>query len=128
MDDTRARQALIDRYIAAYNAFDVDGMLAVLAPDVRFENFSAGRLTAQAHGIEAFRQLAGHAAALFSEREQRVTARRDHADRVVVDIAYRGVLAADIPDGPKAGTVLEMTGQSEFEFADGRISRIVDRS
>ena len=34
---------LIARYVAAYNRFDVDGMLALVADDVRFENVSAGR-------------------------------------------------------------------------------------
>ena len=32
------RQHLIERYIAAYNAFDIEGMAAVLSPDVRFDN------------------------------------------------------------------------------------------
>jgi hypothetical protein len=36
MSDSRHRP-LIDRYIAAYNAFDIDGMLALLSSDVRFE-------------------------------------------------------------------------------------------
>lgn len=128
MMDEAARLDLVERYIAAYNRFDVDGMLALLAPGIRFENHAGGQLTAQADGIDGFRQLAEHAATLFREREQRVTARRSEAGRVVVEIAYRGVLAADIADGPKGGSVLEMAGRSEFAFADGRISLIVDRS
>ncbi|CAM5209059.1 hypothetical protein LSPH26S_03821 [Lysinibacillus sphaericus] len=47
---------------------------------------------------------------------------------VRVAIAWRGVLAVDVPDGPRAGSVLELRGESEFEFTDGIISRIVDRS
>jgi hypothetical protein len=46
----------------------------------------------------------------------------------IASIAFRGVLAADIPGGPAAGTVLELDGESEFGFAGGRISRIIDRS
>ncbi|MBB3228702.1 hypothetical protein FHW69_003344 [Luteibacter sp. Sphag1AF] len=33
---------LIDRYLVAYNSFDIDGMLALLSSGVRFENYSGG--------------------------------------------------------------------------------------
>jgi hypothetical protein len=125
---TNEAHQIIQAYIAAYNAFDVEGMLERLSPDVRFENWSGGQLTAEASGIEEFRQLAEQARTVFSEREQRITAYEQAADSVIVSIAYRGKLAVDIPDGPCAGTVLELNGESEFAF-DGRlISRIVDRS
>lgn len=124
-----ARQKdLIERYLAAYNAFDVEGMLAQLDPAIRFENYSNGALSAQAAGIEAFRQLAEQSRALFSEREQRVTALTQDGGMLVAEIAWRGRLAADVPDGPPAGTLLEMRGRSEFAFGAGGIVRIVDRS
>jgi ketosteroid isomerase-like protein len=126
---TEARQKeLIARYLAAYNAFDVAAMLAQLHPAVRFENHAGGRLTAEASGIDAFRQLAEQSATLFLEREQRVTNLARQGDALVADIHWRGRLAADIPDGPKAGAMLEMRGRSEFGFADDAIVRIVDRS
>lgn len=127
MDAAQAR-ALIERYIAAYNAFDIDGMLATLAPQVRFENWSGGQLTAEADGIEAFRVLAEQGAQLFAQREQRLLDLRLDGARAEADIGYRGRLALDLPGGPPAGTVLELQGASEFGFADGRIARIVDRS
>ncbi|WP_363796546.1 nuclear transport factor 2 family protein [Lysobacter firmicutimachus] len=127
MDAAQAR-ALIERYIAAYNAFDIDGMLATLAPQLRFENWSGGQLTAEADGIEAFRVLAEQGAQLFAQREQRVLDLRLDSARAEADISYRGRLALDLPGGPPAGTVLELQGTSEFGFADGRIARIVDRS
>jgi len=34
----------IHSYINAYNGFDIDSMLEVLAPDVRFENISGGEV------------------------------------------------------------------------------------
>lgn len=119
---------LINRYLTAYNAFDVDGMLALLAPAVRFENYSGDNLTAAATGIGEFRQLAEQAKALFAQREQRITAIESRDDVLIAGIAYRGCLAADIPDGPRAGTVLDLSGCSEFSFEDGLIGKIVDRS
>jgi ketosteroid isomerase-like protein len=119
---------LINRYLAAYNRFDVDGMLAVLGPAVGFEHYAGDRLTAAATGISEFRQLAEQAKALFSEREQRITAIESCDGVLIAGISFRGCLAADIPDGPRAGTVLALRGRSEFWFDAGLITRIVDRS
>lgn len=127
MDDS-SKKELVDRYVAAYNAFDVDAMLAVLSPDIRFENLSSGQLTNATDGIDEFRHLAEQSKSLFSEREQRITAFHAAEDRAVVRIAYRGRLAKDIPNGPPAGTLLDLQGESEFSFAGGQISKIVDRS
>jgi hypothetical protein len=118
----------IERYLAAYNAFDIEAMLAQLDPAIRFENFAGGQLTAEASGIEAFRALAEQSKKLFSEREQRITGLALQDGMLVADIAWRGKLAADLPDGPPAGTLLEMRGRSEFAFGAGGIVKIVDRS
>lgn len=119
---------LIDRYLAAYNAFDVDGMLSLLSQDVCFENYSGDQLTAATSGIDEFRKLAEQSRSLFSEREQRIAGLEFGHDSAIAVIAYRGKLAADIPDGPSAGTVLDLQGESEFSFGNGQITRIVDRS
>lgn len=119
---------LIDRYLVAYNSFDIDGMLSPLSPEVRFENYSSGQLTDATNGIDEFRVLAEKSKSLFSEREQRITKLTLGQDSAIANIAYRGRLAADIPGGPSAGTVLDLQGQSEFSFAGGLISKIVDRS
>jgi hypothetical protein len=123
---------LIDRYLAAYKAFDIEAMLAQLDPAIRFENYSGGQLTADASGIDAFRRLAEQSKGLFSEREQRVTSLVQRVTQsgvtVLAEIAWRGRIAAGIRGGPPAGTLLEMNGSSEFEFGDSGITKIVDRS
>lgn len=123
-----AALALIERYVSAYNAFDVDGMLATLSPDVRFENWSGGQLTASSDGRDAFRVLAEQAKTLFAAREQRVTALVPRGDALVAAIAWSGQLAADVPGGPAAGTRLALRGESEFVVRDGRLALVVDRS
>ena len=126
MDSVERR--LIERFIAAYNQFDVDGMIAELAPEIRFENYSGDALTVATDGIEQFRELAERSKAMFSEREQRIVSISGNDHAAIVDIAYRGRLAIDVPDGPTAGTVIELRGRSEYSFAGGRITKIVDRS
>ncbi|TFW32789.1 nuclear transport factor 2 family protein [Massilia horti] len=119
---------LINQYIAAYNAFDLERMFELIAEDIRFENYSSGELTARADGLEEFRRLAEGSKGLFVEREQRVTGLELTENEAIAEIAYRGRLAIDIPGGPQAGTVLNLNGTSEFSFANGKINRIIDRS
>jgi ketosteroid isomerase-like protein len=123
-----SRRALIERYIAAYNAFDVPGMLALLRPDVAFENVAGGRVTAAASGREEFRALAEHAATLFTSRRQAIREFVATADGAQVEIDYEGVLAADLGPDLRAGTTLRLVGRSTFEIREGRIARIVDES
>jgi hypothetical protein len=127
MDNTK-RQELIGAYIAAYNAFDIDGMAALLSPDVCFENYSGEERSHATRGIEEFRQLAESSKLLFSEREQKVVALESHQDSLLATIEFSGWLAADIPDGPARGTVISMKGTSEFSFENRRIAKVVDRA
>lgn len=119
---------MIDRYLAAYNTFNVDAMMETIHPAVEFENVAGGEVNASASGAEAFRQMAEQAAVLFASRRQTVTAFDAEGAGASVVVDYEGVLASDLPDGRKAGEPLRLTGRSAFEFADGQISRIRDVS
>lgn len=125
---TTPERQIVERYLAAYNAFDVDGMLTQLAPQVRFEHHAGGELGVATDGIDAFRALAEQALAMFAAREQRIltweqaAAQADGRSTAHAAIAWRGRLAAD-PD-----TELALQGASAFEFVGDRIVRIVDRA
>lgn len=123
-----ARRAAIDRYLAAYNAFDVAGMLAELHPDVAFRNVSGGAVTAAAHGRDEFRALAEHAATLFRSRRQTLRDAGIDGDRVWIAVDYEGVLAVDLGPALRAGDTLRLAGRSTFAFRDGRIVELVDES
>lgn len=121
-------RSLIERYIAAYNAFDVDGMLAVLHPRVEFENVAGGQVTAAASGREAFRALAERAVTLFVSRRQTIRSYEPMPDGARVGIDYEGVLATDLGPGLAAGETLRLAGVTTFRIQDGAILRIVDES
>jgi ketosteroid isomerase-like protein len=127
MEDS-AKQNFIERYIGAYNNFDVDGMLAGLHNDVVFKNITNGEINLQTDGIEAFRSQAEQAKAFFSERTQTITSIRFGESQTEVDIDYIAILAIDLPNGMKIGDKLELKGKSIFRFSDGKIIDIQDIS
>ena len=121
-------RALIERYLAAYDAFDVAGMVALLHPDVTFENVAGGEVTASARGHDEFRALAERGATLFASRRQAMRAYHRTPDGARVEVDVEAVLAADIGPGLQAGDTLQVAGVSTFEIRDGRIVRLVDAS
>ena len=119
---------LIKRYIEAYNAFDIETMLSTLHSDIAFQNISSGEINTETHGIEAFRALAEQSKSLFSSRKQTITNVETNETQIYIDVAFEAVLAIDLPNGLKAGELLQLQGRSEFTFRDGKIVSIVDRA
>jgi len=122
------KKSLIERYIRAYNSFDVDGMVVLLHPECSFQNISGGQINASAKGIAQIRELAEKSKSLFSSRNQTITSYKFEAETVTVDIDYEGVLRADFPNGPKAGETIKLKGKSVFKFQDGLIYQLTDYS
>ena len=125
---TDPHRTLIDRYVAAYNAFDVAGMLAVLHPDVRFRNVSNGQETAATDGRDEFRALAKRGLEIFRSRRQTIREYYSDGERAWITVDYQGVLAKDLGPGLTAGDTLRLTGRSAFAFRDGLIVDLLDES
>ncbi|REL32923.1 nuclear transport factor 2 family protein [Rhodohalobacter sp. SW132] len=85
-------------------------------------------MNARTTGIKEFRKLAEQAKELFSSRKQTIISYVAKKDKTIIQIDYEGILAADLPNGMKAGEAIKLKGESEFEFKDGKISSITDRS
>ena len=121
-------RALVDHYIDAYNRKSIDDMLMSVHPQVEFKNISAGVVNASTNGVAELRTLAQQSLSLFSERHQKIESFELQGSVAVATIAFRAVVAADLPNGLKKGQVLNLSGRSEFEFQDGAISKITDIS
>jgi hypothetical protein len=122
------RKVIIERYIEAYNQFDVGGMMADLNENIIFKNISGQEITLQLHGISAFETQAVQAKQFFEQRKQVITEIKFTGDVVETWIDYEGKLATDLPNGWKAGEVLALKGKSIFTFADSKIIGIEDIS
>lgn len=124
----RLYQEIIDKYILAYNTFDIENMISDMHDNVRFENISNGEITLATDGIAGLRKQAFQAKQYFKEREQKITSIDFRNDRVEVGIDFRGILAIDFPNGLKAGEKIELKGKSIFRFSGGKIIELKDIS
>lgn len=121
-------QRLIERYLSAYNTFDIQGMLDVLDEDIRFLNIAQGIVTTETQGIPDFRALAEQSVQIFSERRQTIRQIEFTQGGAEVEIDYEATLAVDLPNGMKAGEVLQLQGKSVFQKKGEKLVRIEDHS
>lgn len=121
-------RALVDRYIDAYNRMDIPSMLLTVHPNVEFENISRGSVNVSTRGVAELKACAEQSLSLFSERHQTILSFDVTETGAVASIGFRAIVANDLPNGPKKGQVVHLTGRSEFEFLDGTISKITDIS
>lgn len=119
---------LIECYIKAYNAFDIEAMMATLHPDIEFKNIANGELNASTLGKEAFYNLAEQSKNLFTSRKQTITNIETKENQTCIDIEFEAILAIDLPNGLKVGETLKLQGSSEFTFCDGKIINIIDKA
>lgn len=128
MLNNQQKQFIVENYIKAYNAFDVDSMMTNLHENVSFKNIANGQITLALEGSEAFRNQATQAKTFFTTREQRIIQIQVKEAQVIIEVDYQGVLAKDLPNGPKAGETLQLNGQSIFCFEADKIIEIQDIS
>ncbi|HEX3006168.1 MAG TPA: nuclear transport factor 2 family protein [Bacteroidales bacterium] len=126
--DTLICQKIIEKYIKAYNSFDIDKMLTDMDDNVRFENISDGEVNLVTNNISELRIQAEQARQFFKEREQTITNYIFSDNLVEVHIDYKGILAIDFPNGLKAGDKIELKGKSVFKFKNNKIIELKDIS
>jgi len=114
------QRELIDAYIAAYNRYDVEAMMATLHEDVVFQHVLNGEVEVTVEGRAPLQGMAEDAAKAFAERNQKLIDLRDEGDVVVADIEF----IARLHDGPR----VQGQGRSEFTFADDKIATITDKA
>ncbi|MCK4663210.1 MAG: nuclear transport factor 2 family protein [Bacteroidales bacterium] len=121
-------QEIIENYIKAYNSFDIDKMLSDMHEDIKFENLSNGEINLTTNGIAEFRNQAEQAKQLFKEREQKIIDIRFNNEQIEIAVDYSGTLAVGLPNGLKAGNIIELKGKSIFKFEDSKIIELKDIS
>jgi steroid delta-isomerase-like uncharacterized protein len=116
-------QAVIDRYNDAWNAHDVDAIVALHAPDMVFENHTAGE---RAEGD----QVRGHIVGIFAGWPDLAFATRRmyvRDDLVVQEWTASATHTRELRRGelvaPASGRRLEWRGMDVIPFEDGLVKR-----
>lgn len=119
---------IIDEYLRAYNNFNVENMIKDVHEDIVFRNIANGEVNLELKGKEALKNQAEQAVNLFKKRKMNITEQKCENNVVENIIDFTGILAVDIPDGPKEGEIIKLKGKSVFQFEKGKIILIEDIS
>jgi len=114
--------SLIERYYAAFNAGDREGMLACLTDDVAHDVNQGGRETGRA----AFRAFLARMRRCYREqlRDVVVMTSADGARAAAEYVVHGEYLADDEGLPPARGQRYGLPGGAFFELRDGRIARV----
>ena len=123
-----SHKAIVEKYIDAYNNFNIEDMMSCFLQTASFENVSNASGSICLQGVDEIKKLANKSKEFFISRKQEVLHWHEGKDHVVVEILYKAVLNIDFSDTLKKGNSLELKGVSIFEFKNGKISRLVDFS
>lgn len=122
------REIIIRNYVAGYNAYDVEKMVADFDEHIIFENILDGKTTLIITGLIAFKIQAQQALTYFSERMQIIKSFTDLESSCKVEIDYRAILATDLSESLTKGQELKLKRTSIFEFNGHKINKLTDIS
>jgi steroid delta-isomerase-like uncharacterized protein len=123
MPDVReATMALIERYYAAFNAMDIEGILACLTDDVAHDINQGDRET----GKDAFRAFLGRMDHAYSEQlKDIVVMTSPDGARAAAEFMVLGVYKVADEGFPAAhGQSYTLPAGGFFEIHDGKIARV----
>ncbi|NVK65030.1 MAG: nuclear transport factor 2 family protein [Flavobacteriales bacterium] len=122
------QKIMVEKYVKSYNDFDIKGMIENLSEDIVFKNVSNGNVDFRTEGIAEFKKQAESAKQYFSQRKQTIETWNFSEPKITIGIDYKAILKVDLPNGLKRGDTLKLKGKSEFEFENGKIKSITDKS
>ena len=116
--------ALIERYYAAFNASDAEGMLACLSADVVHDVNEGVRQ----YGLEAFRSFLAHMDRHYREQARGlVVMATPDGTRAAAEFVIHGTYLEKDGDLPEAsGQSYELPVGAFFEVQGGRIARLTN--
>jgi steroid delta-isomerase-like uncharacterized protein len=114
---TEANKALVRRFNEAFNAGDLDGAVAVFAPNAVVHNSGAP----DPLNLEGFGQLAGIFLAAFPGGKHTIDDMIGEGDKVVARITYRGIHTGDLMGIPPTGKHVTVSAMTIDQIANGKI-------
>jgi steroid delta-isomerase-like uncharacterized protein len=110
-------KAAVRRFNEAFNAGDLNGAVAVFAPNAVIHNSGApGPLN-----VEGFKQFGGVFRVAFPDGKLTIDDLIVEGDKVVSRISYRGTHTGDMLGIPPTGKSVTMSAMIIDQFAEGKI-------
>jgi steroid delta-isomerase-like uncharacterized protein len=114
---TESNKAAVRRFYEAVNAGDLDGAMAVFAPNAVVHNAS----TPDPMTVEDFKQFGRVFISTFPGGTSTIDDMIVEGDEVVSRITYRGTHTADLMGIPPTGKSVTVSLMTIGQFADGKI-------
>lgn len=112
---------ILEEYVAAFEAWDLDRVLETLATDVVFEDMATGEVVEGRDGIQAHYQVFTDA---FSDIAPRYTSLFASGDWAAGEWAFTARYTGQMPMAPPGtGQEIAMRGVDVIELANGQIQR-----
>lgn len=111
--------AVVEKFAAAYNDGDMEGLLALCAEDLTVIHHNRG---IEVHGREGLRGLLESFAGAFPDKRfLEPTFVLAQGETVVVEHTWTGTAQADVPGFAAAGEVAKMDLSTRYTIRDGLI-------
>ncbi len=117
---------IVQKYINAYNNFDIESMMSYMHADCIFESKHNGVLSFTTKGKHSFRQICSVAKNNYSFRKQIIEGFTSKGELLEVKFYFKGTLALDIPELGKKGENIAFETKSIFVFKNGLIYKLTN--
>jgi len=117
---------IVQKYINAYNNFDIESMMSCMHTDCIFESKHNGKLTFSTKGKHSYRLICIAAKNNYIFRKQIIEGFNSKGESLEVDLYFKASLALDIPELGKKGEKIAFETKSIFEFKNGLIYKLTN--
>jgi steroid delta-isomerase-like uncharacterized protein len=114
---TEENKAAVRRFNEAFNAGDLDGAIAVFAPNAVVHNSGAP----DPLNLEGFKQFGGVFLAAFPGGKLTIEDMISAGDKVVARVTYRGAHTGDLMGISPTGKQVTVSAMTIDQFANGKI-------
>jgi hypothetical protein len=115
-------------FLEAYNAKDIDKMLADVTSDLVFRHYCDAGVLFKADDKATFEAALREEVGAFKQRSQVVKTAMTLLGSTVLTTQFHAVVAKDLSNGWKAGQEITLPGAAEFQFRDDQIANITFRT
>lgn len=116
----------VQKYISAYNNFDIETMISLLHNDCIFESKQNNIVTLRTKGKPDFRQICNLSKNNYKYRKLVIEDFKEYENTLELKLYFKATLAVDIPDLGKKNEQISFETKSIFEFKNTLIYKIIN--